>query len=296
MEGIDAIDLSSFGKGATHQLPIGLKKMGIRQALVVTDWFLYETGVAEQVGHVLLEGDTEYAIYYQIQSNPTVQVVNEYLMAVRTPEVDVLVTVGDGSAIDTAKAVNIVMANGGSMGDYEGTGKSARPGIPIVTANTTAGTDSGTTSPYTMTNTEGHSKMAMMNANYMARITINDIDFMMSVPPKLMASTGMDTLTYALEAVLLVRATPFTDKDTPWAIGTICENLPKVVSDDGDKETRTMMACAGYAVGMAFSNVGLGMVHVMTCTLERRYNLPHGACNIVLLPYVLGYSGVAPEA
>ena len=239
MERIDAVGLSFFGKGAIRQLPAELKKMGIRRALVVTDRFLYETGVAERVGRVLLEGNTEYAIYYQVQPNPTVQVVNECLMAARTLEVDILVAVGGGSAIDTAKAVSIVMANGGSVEDYEGTGKSARPGIPIVAVNTTAGTGSEVTSFYIVTDTEKHSKMAMVDTNCMVRIAINDIDFMMSMPPKLTASTGMDALTHALEAVLSVRATPFTDKDALWAIGTICENLPKAVSDGGDEEART---------------------------------------------------------
>ncbi|MBS5063549.1 MAG: iron-containing alcohol dehydrogenase [Hungatella hathewayi] len=296
MERIDAVGLSFFGKGAIRQLPAELKKMGIHRALVVTDKFLYETGVAERVGRVLLEGNTEYAIYYQVQPNPTVQVVNECLTAARTLEVDMLVAVGGGSAIDTAKAVSIVMANGGSVEDYEGTGKSARPGIPIVAVNTTAGTGSEVTSFYIVTDTEKHSKMAMVDTNCMVRIAINDIDFMMSMPPKLTASTGMDALTHALEAVLSVRATPFTDKDALWAIGTICENLPKAVSDGGDEEARTMMAYAEYAAGMAFSNAGLGMVHAMAHALGGRYNLPHGVCNAVLLPYVLEYNGAAPEA
>ena len=100
MERIDAVGLSFFGKGAIRQLPAELKKMGIHRALVVTDKFLYETGVAERVGRVLLEGNTEYAIYYQVQPNPTVQVVNECLTAARTLEVDMLVAVGGGYAED----------------------------------------------------------------------------------------------------------------------------------------------------------------------------------------------------
>ncbi|MFR2847880.1 MAG: iron-containing alcohol dehydrogenase [Hungatella hathewayi] len=228
MERIDAVGLSFFGKGAIRQLPAELKKMGIRRALVVTDRFLYETGVAERVGRVLLEGNTEYAIYYQVQPNPTVQVVNECLMAARTLEVDILVAVGGGSAIDTAKAVSIVMANGGSVEDYEGTGKSARPGIPIVAVNTTAGTGSEVTSFYIVTDTEKHSKMAMVDTNCMVRIAINDIDFMMSMPPKLTASTGMDALTHALEAVLSVRATPLHGQGRSGPSGQFAKTCPKL--------------------------------------------------------------------
>lgn len=295
MERIDAVKISLFGKGAIRLLPAELKKMGIRRALIVTDRFLYETGVAERVGAFLLEGDVEYAIYYQVQPNPTTHVVQECITAAGTLEVDLLVAVGGGSAIDTAKAVSIVMANGGWVEDYEGTGRSERPGLPIVAVNTTAGTGSEVTSFYIVTDPQTHAKMAMVDTNCMVWIAINDIDFMMSMPPALTAATGMDALTHGIEALLSKRATPFTDKDALWAIETIFEYLPKAVADGRDEKARTMMAYAEYAAGMAFSNAGLGMVHAMAHALGGRYNLPHGICNAVLLPYVLEYNAALPE-
>lgn len=295
MERIDAVRLSLFGRGAIKQLPAELRKMGIRRALIVTDRFLYDSGAADRVGAALLDGDVEYAVYYQVQPNPTIAVVNECIEAARALKVDLLVAVGGGSAIDTAKAVSIVTANGGRVEDYEGVGKSHKAGIPIVAVNTTAGTGSEVTSFYIVTDPAKHSKMAMVDTNCMVSIAVNDVDFMMSMPPKLTAATGMDALTHAIEALLARRATPYTDKDALWAMEAIYRYLPVAYGNGQNEEARTMMAYAEHAAGMAFSNAGLGMVHAMAHALGGTYNLPHGICNAVLLPYVLEFNGTFPE-
>lgn len=290
-ERINAVKTSFFGKGAIRMLIPELKKNHIRRALVVTDRFLYESGAAEKVGGVLLEAGVEYAIYYNVTSNPTVQIVEECLQAALGLSVDLLVALGGGSAIDTAKAVSIVAANGKSVEQYEGIDRSDRPGIPIAAVNTTAGTGSECTSFYIITDPVRHSKMTMVDTNCMVSIAVNDIDFMMSMPPSLTAATGMDALTHAVEAALSKNATPLTDKDALWAIRVIFNYLPRAVLNGGDEEARRMMAYAENIAGMAFSNAGLGMVHAMAHALGGRYNLPHGVCNAVLLPYVLAFNG-----
>lgn len=294
-ERINAVKTSFFGKGAVRMLIPELKKMGVRRALIVTDSFLYESGAAARVGEVLLEAGVEYAVYYNVSPNPTVQIVNECIRAAVGLQVELLLALGGGSAIDTAKAVSIVAANGGSVEQYEGTDRSARPGIPIAAINTTAGTGSECTSFYIVTDPVRHSKMTMVDTNCMVSIAVNDIDFMSSMPPKLTAATGMDALTHAVEAVLSRNASPLTDKDAVWAIQVITEYLPRAVADGADEEARTMMAYAENTAGMAFSNAGLGMVHAMAHALGGRYNLPHGVCNAVLLPYVLAFNGQSAQ-
>jgi alcohol dehydrogenase len=290
-ERINAVKTSFFGKGAVRMLIPELKKTGVRRALVVTDSFLYQSGAAAKVGAVLSEAGVEYAVYYNVSPNPTIDIVNECIRAAKALNVDLLLALGGGSAIDTAKAVSIVVANGGSVEQYEGVERSSRPGIPIAAINTTAGTGSECTSFYIVTDPVRHSKMTMVDTNCMVSIAINDIDFMMTMPPKLTAATGMDALTHAIEAVLSKNATPLTDKDALWAIRTIVEYLPRAVRNGNDEESRTMMAYAENVAGMAFSNAGLGMVHAMAHALGGHYNLPHGVCNAVLLPYVLEFNG-----
>jgi alcohol dehydrogenase len=132
--------------------------------------------------------------------------------------------------------------------------------------------------------------MAMVDPNCMVTIAVNDIELMMSMPPKLTASTGLDALTHAIEAVLARGANPMTDRDALWAMETVWEYLPRAVRNGQDEEARTRMAYAEYAAGMAFSNAGLGMVHAMAHALGGHSNLPHGVCNAVLLPCVTEFN------
>lgn len=291
MERSNAVGVSFFGRGSISLLPQELRKRGVKRGLVITDGFLYKSGAADKVGERLLEAGAEYAIYYLVQPNPTVEIVNECLDAARTLQVDFLVAVGGGSAIDTAKAVSIVLENGGKVEDYEGVNRSGRKGIPIVAVNTTAGTGSEVTAFYIVTDPRRRSKMCMVDPNCMVSIAVNDVDFMMTMPPKLTAATGMDAMTHAIEAVLSKKAVPITDKDALWAVMVIKDYLPRAFENGSDVEAREMMAYAEYTAGMAFSNAGLGMVHAMAHALGGMMNLPHGVCNEVLLPYVMEFSG-----
>ena len=287
---MNSVKTSFFGKGAVALLTPELKKMGVSRALIVTDGFLYKSGAADYVGKALSDAGVAYAVYHQVQPNPTVDVVNDCITAAKMLQVDLLVAVGGGSVIDTAKAASIVTANGGRVEDYEGVNKSAKAGIPIVAVNTTAGTGSECTSFYIVTDPARHSKMAMVDPNCMVTIAVNDIHLMMTMPPKLTASTGLDALTHAIEAVLAKGATPLTDRDALWAVETVWKYLPRAVRNGQDEEAREMMAYAEYAAGMAFSNAGLGMVHAMAHALGGHSNLPHGVCNAVLLPFVTDFN------
>ncbi|MCI9243751.1 MAG: iron-containing alcohol dehydrogenase, partial [Lawsonibacter sp.] len=279
MERMNGVKTSLFGRGAIQLLGPELRRMEVGRALVVTDRFLYESGAAARVGEVLSQAGVEYAVFYQVQPNPTVQVVEDCAAAIRGLSAQLLVALGGGSAIDTAKAAAILAANGGRLEDYEGENKSSVPGVPIAAVNTTAGTGSECTDFYIVTDPVRRTKLAMVDVNCMVSIAVNDIDFMMSMPPGLTAATGMDALTHAIEAVLSRGASPLTDKDALWAVEQIVRYLPRAVADGGDEEARSMMAYAEYAAGMAFSNAGLGMVHAMAHALGGRYNLPHGVCN-----------------
>ena len=288
-ERINAVKTTFFGKGAVRLLGPELKKTGIRRALLITDRGLYQSGLADKVARVLSDAGIEYAVYYNVKPNPTVLTVNECLAAARAIDAGVLIALGGGSAIDTAKAVSIVMANGGRVEQYEGVNKSIHAGLPLVAINTTAGSGSECTNYYVVTDPVRKTKMAMEDINCMVSIAVNDIDFMSSMPPKLTAATGMDALTHAIEAIFAREATPITDKDAVWAIDTIISCLPRAVQNGADEHARTMMAYAENVAGMAFSNAGLGMVHAMAHALGGHYNLPHGVCNAVLLPYVLRF-------
>lgn len=288
---VNMVQTNFFGSGAINQLPEEVVKRGYKKVLIITDQFLYESGIAQKVCDTLLEANIHSFIYYGVEPNPTVDVVNACKTVADEVQPDFLIALGGGSPIDTSKAVSILLTNGGDIRDYEGVNKSHQKGLPMVVINTTAGTGSEVTSFYVITDTQRNSKMVMVDTNCMVDIAINDSDLMVSMPKGLTATTGMDAMTHAIEAVLSRGATPFTDKDAVWAISTIHQYLPKVVTDGSDIEGRTMMAYAAYTAGMAFSNAGLGMVHAMAHSLGGFYNLPHGICNAILLPYVMSFNG-----
>ena len=287
---VNAVKTSFFGRGSLRMLGPEVRKLKVRKALIVTDGFLAKSGAADRVRNVLEEHGALCELFDGVQPNPTVQVVNACIDQAKNCGAELLVAVGGGSAIDTAKATSIVLANGGKVEDYEGINKSQRPGIPVAVVNTTAGTGSECTTFYIVTDPSRGSKMAMIDPNCMVTVAVNDIDFMISMPPKLTASTGLDALTHAIEAACATGANPYTDHDAYWAISAVTEYLPRAVHDGTDQEAREMMAYAENIAGMAFSNAGLGMVHAMAHALGGHSNLPHGVCNAVLLPYVLRYN------
>ena len=293
-ERINAVKTSFFGKGAIRLLGPELQKMGIRRALLVTDRFLYDSGAAARVGQVLSDAGVEYAVYYNVQPNPTVQVVNDCIAAARTLQVQLLVALGGGSAIDTAKAASIVVACGGTVEQYEGENKSSKPGLPIVAVNTTAGTGSECTSFYIVTDPVRHSKMAMVDPNCMVSIAVNDTDFMSSMPPKLTAATGMDALTHAVEAYL---SRFYNTKQTrllaEHAVVTIFTHLERAYRDGTSLPDRAAMLQASLDAGAAFTRASVGNVHAIAHTLGGLYGVSHGLANAVLLPLVLEDYGKA---
>lgn len=293
---VNMVKTNFFGSGSINQLPEEVKKRGYKRALLITDQFLYENSIAQQVCDKLKEVNVHSYIFYKVEPNPTVELVDQCLAVAKEVNPDFLIALGGGSPIDTCKAVSILFTNGGNIVEYEGVNKSRQKGLPIVAINTTAGTGSEVTSFYVITDKKRNSKMVMVETNCMVDIAINDADFMVSMPKSLTAATGMDAMTHAIEAVLSKEATPFTDKDALWAITTIYKYLPKAVQDGSNLEVREMMAYAAYTAGIAFSNSGLGMVHAMAHSLGGFYNLPHGVCNAVLLPYVMKFNGKDPGA
>ena len=175
--------------------------------------------------------------------------------------------------------------------DYEGENKSSVPGVPIAAVNTTAGTGSECTDFYIVTDPVHRTKLAMVDVNCMVSIAVNDIDFMMSMPPGLTAATGMDALTHAIEAYVSTAASVFTDPLALKAIKMVFDYLP--ASYDGDMAAREQMHYAQCLAGMAFSNALLGIVHSMahkTGAVFSTGHITHGCANAMYLPYVIRYN------
>ena len=274
-----------------------LEKMeGISRAFIVTDPMMVKLGNVDKVLYYLRKRE-EYChseIYSDVESDPSVECIMRGVKAMNAFQPDVIIAIGGGSAIDTAKAVSIVIANGGRVEDYEGADLSARPGLPIVAVNTTAGTGSEVTSFYIVTNPATHSKMCIMDTNCMVSIAVNDVDFMITMPPGLTASTGMDAMTHAIEAYVSTLHTVFTDPLALKAIHIVEKDLLR--SFNGDMGCREEMHYGQCLAGMAFSNALLGIVHSMAHKTGAAFStghITHGLANAMYLPYVIAYNAKA---
>ena len=203
---------------------------------------------------------------------------------------DSIVSLGGGSSHDCAKGIGLVASNGGTIHDYEGVDRASQDVVPLMAINTTAGTASEITRFCIITDTSRKVKMAIVDWRVTPKIAVNDPELMKGMPASLTAATGMDAMTHAIEAYVSTDANVLTDSAALMAVKMIYQYLPKAVANGDYMKARDKMAYAQYLAGIAFNNASLGYVHAMAHQLGGFYNLPHGVCNAVLLPYVMKFN------
>ncbi|PWB33956.1 L-threonine dehydrogenase [Pseudomonas sp. SDI] len=259
---------------------------GFRKALIVTDAGLAKAGIAERLAEQLAVRDINAVVFDGAKPNPSIANVEQGLALLQREGCDCVISLGGGSPHDCAKGIALCATNGGHIRDYEGVDRSAKPQLPLIAINTTAGTASEMTRFCIITDEARHVKMAIVDRNVTPLLSVNDPALMVGMPKSLTAATGMDALTHAIEAYVSTAATPITDACAIKAIELISANLRQAVADGADLQARENMAYAQFLAGMAFNNASLGYVHAMAHQLGGFYDLPHGVCNAVLLPHV----------
>lgn len=275
-----------FGEGSVAEAGRLLKSLNATKCLIVTDRFLASCGMADRVKDIFAAAGVPVAIFDGAEPNPTDKNVEAGVKAYQDNQCDAIVSLGGGSSHDCAKGVGLVVSNGGKIHDYEGIDKSQNPMVPLMAINTTAGTASEITRFCIITDTTRKVKMAIVDWRVTPQIAINDPELMKGMPPALTAATGMDALTHAIEAYVSTAANPLTDAAALMSIKMIRQYLPKAVANGDYMTARDNMAYGQYLAGIAFNNASLGYVHAMAHQLGGFYNLPHGVCNAILLPYV----------
>ncbi len=286
-------ETSYFGAGARENIAVEIKGRGFKKALVVTDKDLIKFGVAGKVFEVLDNAGIAYEVYDEVKANPTVKNVQAGVEKFKSAGADVIVAIGGGSAIDTAKGIGIIVANPefSDVVSLEGTADTKNKAVPIIAAATTAGTAAEVTINYVITDEATKHKMVCVDPHDIPVVAIVDSELMSSMPRGLTAATGMDALTHAIEGYITKGAWEMSDMFHIKAIEMIGKSLPDAV--ENKPEGREAMALAQYVAGMGFSNVGLGIVHSMAHPLGAWYDTPHGVANAVLLPYVMEYNAPA---
>lgn len=285
-------EVSYFGPGARKELPEVAHRLGLKKALVVTDKGLVKFGVAKMVTDVLDEAGIPYEIYSEVKPNPTVTNVKQGVDAFATSGADFIVAIGGGSSMDTAKGIGIVTNNPefADVVSLEGCAPTKHKTVPIIALPTTAGTAAETTINYVIIDEEKHKKMVCVDPNDIPCCAIIDAELMYSLPKGTTAATGMDALTHAIEGYITKAAWELSDMFEIEAIRLINKYLRQAVYDPKNPAGRSGMALAQYVAGMAFSNVGLGVVHGMAHPMGSLFDIPHGVANALLLPTIMEYN------
>lgn len=285
-------ETSYFGDNARENLTEEIKKRNFKKVFLVSDKSLVQAGVTAKVEEILKNAEIDYTLYDEIKPNPTIKNVTDGVEACKNTKADVIVAVGGGSSMDTAKGVSIVMTNPdrADIKSLNGASNTVNRGMPVIALPTTAGTAAEVTINYVITDEDRKIKMVCVDPNDIPIVAIIDSELMASMPKSLAAATGMDALTHAVEGYITKAHNEISDMFHMKAIKMIFEYLPAAVNDK-DKKAIEMMGMAQYIAGMGFSNVGLGIVHSMAHQLGAVYDTPHGIANAMLLPTVMRFNG-----
>jgi len=285
-------ETSYFGFNSRTVLKDEIKKRNFSKVLLVSDETLMEVGITAKIENVLKHGDIPYELFVDIKPNPSVENVQSGVQKCLESGADVIVAVGGGSVIDTAKAIGIVVKNPefSDVVSLNGFAETKNKSLPIIALPTTAGTAAEVTINYVITDSDSQQKMVCIDPNDIPILAIIDSELMAEMPKSVAAATGMDALTHAIEGYITLGAWSMSDMFHAEAIKMIVENIELAVNEK-NMDAINNMGVAQYVAGMGFSNVGLGIVHSLAHQLGAVYDTPHGVANAMLLPYVLRFNG-----
>lgn len=276
-----------FGTGSIAELPMEIAALG-KKAFLVTDQGIRETGLVDLVTDRM--GDLLAGVYSDVPQDSGMEVVDKGAEAALAAGADVLVSLGGGSVIDTAKGMCIVMKEGGSFRDFQGMQMLARLQVPHIVVPTTAGTGSEVTSGAVVMDREQGQKVIIFEYFNTPRVALLDPRMTAKLPPPLTATTGMDAMTHAVESYVSQQRNPISDAAALHAIKLIAEYLPICVDNGADLAARGQMQVAALLAGWAFSNAMVGLVHAMAHSLGAVCGIAHGLANGLLLPHVMKYN------
>jgi alcohol dehydrogenase class IV len=282
-----------IGGGAFAEIGALLVRLQCKRPLIVTDPFLMTGRLPERLRAQIVEAGLECGIFHETVADPTTDVVEAGVRVYREGGHDSLVSLGGGSPIDTAKAIGMLAANGGRVREYKVPNPIPKAGPMHVAVPTTAGTGSEVTRFTVITDTETGEKMLVAGSALLCTAAVVDYELAMTMPARLTADTGTDSLTHAIEAYVSRRANAFSDGLALTAMRVIWRELPKSFRDAGDARAREAMMLAATQAGMAFSNASVALVHGMSRPLGAHFHIPHGLSNAMLLPAVTAFSAEA---
>ena len=283
----------TYGCGAVETVGAEAKRLGGARAFVIADPNLQKAGIPDRLMAALQGQGVEARLFVDVEPEPSVPSVATAAAAAKAYGCDVLVGIGGGSALDTAKAAALLTKNPGSLEDYFGIGLVKQRGVPSILIPTTAGTGAEITPNSLFYVPALKEKKAVVSPHTIPDVAIIDPLLTLTVPPGVTAATGMDALSHAVEAYTSVNASPMTDLYALEAIRLIGTHLRTAVANGSDLPARDGMARASYYAGIAIGNAGTNIVHALAYPLQGQHRITHGVANSLLLPYGMEFNALS---
>ena len=283
-----------FGNNAIDRIGDAALEIGAKKVLLVTDKGIVGAGHAGRVQKVLQSCRLKVTVFDSVRENPTTGDVDACVKVARAAKVDLLIGLGGGSSMDTAKGCNFVLTNGGRMQDYWGVGKASKPMLPLIAVPTTAGTGSECQSAALITDEQTHQKMACLDPKAAARIAILDPVITLSQPFKVTVCTGIDAVAHAVESAVTLKRNAFSEMFSRKAFNLCAGALPKIVANANDLEGRGQMLLGAAFAGLAIENSMLGAAHSAANPLTAHFGIVHGHAVGLLLPHVVRFNSKDP--
>ena len=285
--------LIAVGGGALAELPGLMARLGLARPLIVTDPYIARCGILDRATALLDKAQIPWSVFSDTVPDPTTEVIETGVALLREGDFDSLIAIGGGSSIDTAKGMSVLFRNGGAMRDYKVPAEIPEAGPPVIAIPTTAGTGSEVTRFTVVTDTETDEKMLIAGLACCPSAAIVDYELTLTMPLRLTADTGIDSLTHAIEAYVSRRASPFTDGLAKNAMGLIARNIRTACAEPENRAAREAMMLGATTAGMAFSNASVALVHGMSRPIGAFFHVPHGLSNAMLLPEITAFSAPA---
>ena len=283
-----------FGPGKVDQIGKLAAELGPRRVLVVTDRGIVSAGHAQRVEHALQAAGLGTVVFDQVRENPTSRDVEACLAVARAAAVDLIVGLGGGSSMDTAKGCNFLLTNGGQMQDYWGVGKAKKPLLPLIAIPTTAGTGSECQSAALIVDEQTHQKMACLDPKAAARVALLDPQLTLSQPPRVTVCTGIDAIAHAVETAVTKKRNPISAMYSHEAFKLTMSGFARVLKDPLDLEARGRMLLGAAYAGLAIESSMLGAAHSAANPLTAHFDIVHGQAVGMMLPAVVSFNARDP--
>ena len=285
-----------FGPGKLRELPEVVRGLGGNAVFVVSDPGIARAGHLDTALRLLAEAGLPAAAFANSRENPTESDAAACRDAARAHRFDCIVAIGGGSSLDTAKAGNFLLTNGGAMRDYHGYGKASRPMLPLIAIPTTAGTGSETQSYALISRDGSHEKMACGDPKALPAVAILDPDLTATLPHGTALLSGMDALTHAIESAVCTKANPVSSGHAEESFRHIAAAIDRVVDGRPTADDRAHMLLGAALAGTAIENSMLGAAHASANPLTARLGVVHGRAVATMLPHVMRFNATVPAA